>query len=95
MRFAVALYELRRPMYRPPGTLRPLHKQAFTVKVEIDQREVGAQAVVVLGDVAISHLVEAEARFRMRNTRSTLARTLDLLRFFLRWYCKRVILPSD
>ena len=31
-----------------------------TVKVEIDQREVGAQAVVVLGDAAISHLVEAE-----------------------------------
>ena len=30
------------------------------MEVEIDQREVGAQPVVVLGDAAISDLVEAE-----------------------------------
>ena len=34
------------------------------MEVEIDQREVGAQPVVGLGDASVSHLVEAEDAFQ-------------------------------
>jgi hypothetical protein len=33
---------------------------AFAVEIEVDQGEAGAQPVVVLGDAAVAHLVEAE-----------------------------------
>ena len=34
--------------------------QAFAVEVEVDEGEVRAQPVVVLGDTSIAHLVETE-----------------------------------
>jgi hypothetical protein len=44
----------------PPDTLRRHHGQAFAVEIQVDQREVGAQPVMVLGQAAVPHLVEAE-----------------------------------
>ena len=43
-----------------PDAVLPEHCQTFTVQVEIDQREVGAQAMMVFGDTTIPHLIEAE-----------------------------------
>src|SRR5450759_1217272 len=51
-------------IFRPPDTLRPERGQPFAVQVEIDQREAGAQPVMVLRDSPVSHLVEAEDAFQ-------------------------------
>ena len=53
-------FEVQEAVFLPPGTLRPLHKQSFAVVVEIDQGEAGAQPVMVLGQDAVAHPVEAE-----------------------------------
>lgn len=53
-------FEVWGAISRPPGTLRPLHKQSFAVVVQIDQGEAGAQPIVVLGQAAVAHPVEAE-----------------------------------
>ena len=54
------VWALWRQVFRPPGAVLPAHGQAFAVEVEVDQGEVGAQPVVVLGDASVSDLVEAE-----------------------------------
>jgi hypothetical protein len=51
---------IRRPVSRPPGAVLPEHSQTFAVKVEIDECEVGAQPVMVLGDAPIAHFIDAE-----------------------------------
>ncbi len=43
-----------------PGTLLPKDCQTFAVQVQVHQREVRAQAVMVLRDASVSHFVEAE-----------------------------------
>src|SRR5260370_17928763 len=45
---------------RLADTLRPERGQPFAMEVEVDQREAGAQPVMVLGDAAVADLVEAE-----------------------------------
>src|ERR1700719_16066 len=52
--------EVSRGRFPACGHTTPRAGQAFTVEVEIDQGEVGAQPVMVLGDAAVSHLIEAE-----------------------------------
>jgi hypothetical protein len=49
---------------RPSDTLRTEQDQAFAVQVEVDQREVGAEPVMVLFDAPVFHLVEAEDAFQ-------------------------------
>ena len=50
----------RGALFRPPGTLHPQKGKPFAVVVDIDQREAGAQPVVVLFQAPVSHLVEVE-----------------------------------
>jgi hypothetical protein len=38
--------------------------QAFAMEVEVDEREAGAQSVVVLGQAAVAYFVEAEDAFQ-------------------------------
>ena len=45
---------------RCSDTLRPEHGQAFAVPVEVAEREAGAQPVEVLGQAAVSRLLESE-----------------------------------
>jgi hypothetical protein len=52
------------------------------MEVEVDQREAGAQPMMVLGDAAVADLVEAEDALRMRKGCSTFALTRDLVVFF-------------
>lgn len=40
--------------------LRSVSSQAFAVEVEVDQREVGAEPVMVLGQASVPYLVEAK-----------------------------------
>jgi hypothetical protein len=47
-------------VFRPLDTLRPERGQAFAMEVQVDQREAGAEPVMVLGDASVAHLVEAE-----------------------------------
>jgi hypothetical protein len=42
-------------VFRPADTLRPERGQAFVVEVEVDQGEVGAQPIMVLGNAPVSH----------------------------------------
>ena len=58
--FAVGLHELWMPIYRPPDTPLPEHSQTFAAEVQVHQRDVGAQSVVILGDASVTHRVEAE-----------------------------------
>src|ERR1039458_9064274 len=51
-------------VFRPSDALHPERGQMFAVQVQIDQREVRAQPVVVLRDPSIAHLVEAEDAFQ-------------------------------
>lgn len=48
------------PISLPPDAVLPEYCQAFAVHVQVHQREVRAQPVVVLCDAFVSHLVEAE-----------------------------------
>jgi hypothetical protein len=45
------------------GVLREDY-QAFAVEVEVHQREADAQPVVILGQAAVAHFVEAENTFQ-------------------------------
>lgn len=47
-------------VFQPPDTLRPQRGQSLAVLIEVDQREAGAQPVVVLLQAPVSHFVEAE-----------------------------------
>jgi hypothetical protein len=49
-----------RPVFRPPDAVLPEHCQTFAMHIEVYQREVRAQPVMVLGQPLISDLVEAE-----------------------------------
>jgi hypothetical protein len=49
-----------------PGALLPRDCQTFAVQVQVHQREVRAQAVMVLRDASVSHLVEAEDALQRR-----------------------------
>jgi len=51
-------------IFRPSDALRPERGQMFAVEVEVHQREVCAQPVVVLRDPPIAQLVEAEDAFQ-------------------------------
>ena len=51
-------------VFRPSDALLPEHGQMFAVQVEVHQREVRAQPVMVLRDPPIAHLVEAEDAFQ-------------------------------
>ena len=46
------------------GAVLREYDQAFTVEVEVGKREAGAQPVVILGQSAIAHFVEAEDAFQ-------------------------------
>jgi transglutaminase-like putative cysteine protease len=48
------------PVFRPTDAVLPEHCQSFAMEIEIHQREVRAQPVMVLGYASVSHLVEAE-----------------------------------
>jgi hypothetical protein len=49
-----------RPFSWVSGALLPKDCETFAVQVQVHQREVRAQAVMVLRDASVSHLVEAE-----------------------------------
>ena len=68
---------------RPLDTLRPEQGHAFAMQVEVDQREVSAEPVMVLFDAAVFHLVEAEDAFQYGKACSTFALTRDLVVFFV------------
>lgn len=54
----------------------------LAVEVEVDESEVGAEPVMVLGDASVAHLVEAEDALQDTEDVSTFARTFDFVVFF-------------
>ena len=46
--------------FLPPDALLPEHGQMFALEVQVHQREVRAQPMMVLCNASVAHLVEAE-----------------------------------
>ena len=53
-------FEVLEAVFLPPETLRPERGQPVAVLLQVHQGEAGAQPVMVLGQAAVSHPVEAE-----------------------------------
>ena len=72
-------------VFRPPDALLPERGQMFAVQVQIDQREVCAQPVMVLRYPPVAHLVEAEDAFQDAE---------DVFYFRSNFRLRRVLTPS-
>src|ERR1700746_1063040 len=80
----VLIFGRRACFLRSPDTLSPQGGQPLAVHVKVDQCEGSAQVIVVLLQARKRTFTNPKTRFKMRKGCSTLARTLALVRFFLR-----------